>query len=118
MPPAALDQMAKNASIRAQQAKHILKRYRLHRGALLLLGDFNEEFGDATDLFTGADFADACRARYARCSATWPGATTPWPAITRIDKVLGRNVEFTHSWVPAGGGSDHQPIVAVIDLGK
>jgi len=122
MPPGAkhrksdtlLGVLEKNATIRRQQAEHVVKRFASHRGPMLLLGDFNEETGDATNRLADAGFVDACSAGYSRCSATWPGATSDWPAIVRIDKVLGRNVDFAWSRVPSGGGSDHQPIVAVL----
>ena len=47
---------------------------------------------------------------------SWPGATSFWPAIVQIDHIFGRGVRFHSAWVPSGGGSDHQPIVARLHL--
>ena len=81
------------------------------------MGDFNEGVDDsAVKALLDAYFADACSVSGAECRATFPGPNSPWPAVARIDLVLGRGVRFTSARVPDGGGSDHRPMTASLVL--
>jgi endonuclease/exonuclease/phosphatase (EEP) superfamily protein YafD len=103
-----------NDVLRAKQAAALVRRYDGLRTPVLIVGDFNEEDGDAMRAFYDAGFTNACDASGTSCTSTWPGASTPWPAVVRIDHVVARGVRVVSAHVPSGGGSDHQPIVAVI----
>lgn len=101
-----------NAALRVEQAKRLVKRYR-RVAPVVLMGDFNESTGDAAvKTLLEAKFADACSVSGASCRSTWPGPSSPWPAVARIDLILGRGVRFTAARVPDGGGSDHRPMTA------
>jgi endonuclease/exonuclease/phosphatase (EEP) superfamily protein YafD len=109
--------LAKNAALRKAQAEHLLHRLSKQANAVVVLGDFNEEpGGDAARTLLAAGFADACGAPSSRCGPTWPGAASPWPALWEIDHILGRGVRFSAARVVRGGGSDHYPVVAELEL--
>jgi endonuclease/exonuclease/phosphatase family metal-dependent hydrolase len=106
--------LEQNAALRVAQSKRLLKRYR-RVTPLIVLGDFNETSdGDAVKTLLAARFVDACSVKDADCRATWPGPNSPWPAVARIDLVLGRGVGFISARVPDGGGSDHRPMTAAL----
>lgn len=106
-----IETLQRNDALRTRQAKQFVKRYR-GRSPLVLVGDFNEEDDDAMETLYAAGFTNACDD--ADCAATWPGATSSWPAVVRIDHVLTRGLRVVAAHVPSGGGSDHQPIVAAV----
>ncbi len=102
----------KNSNTRAAQAEHIVARFR-KRPAVLLLGDFNESSADrGVQACISAGYVAACDTPDQDCSATWPGALSPWPAILQIDHILGRGLEFARARVLKTGGSDHYPVIA------
>lgn len=105
-----------HAALRVAQAKQRVKRYRRTR-RVVLMGDDNEGVGgEAVKFLLASGFVDACSIPGAACRATWPGPTSPLPAVARIDLVLGRGVPFTAARVPEGGGSDHRPMAASFRL--
>ena len=105
--------MRKNAALRVQQAHALAERYRAWPGPLVVMGDMNEgEDDDAVRVLVDAGFALACKGERARCGGTWPGATSPLPAVFAIDHVLGKRVTFTDARVIKAGGSDHYPVAA------
>lgn len=108
-----LQSMEQNAELRHQQALAISRRYAAEKRPVVLLGDFNESpGGKAISSLVDAGFLRACEIPAASCGATYPGATSPWPAVFEIDHILGRGVRFTSARVIREGGSDHYPVVA------
>lgn len=106
--------MAKNDALRVQQAQGLVKRYANVTGPLVVLGDYNEgRDGDAIGVLTGAGrLAHACDTERARCGATWPGPSSPWPAVVEIDHILARGGQLSDARVVRAGGSDHFPVAA------
>lgn len=105
--------MSENATLRRQQAEHLVRRFAKVRGPLVLLGDFNEQYDDeAMETLRAAGLQFACDTSSADCGATWPGSGSNWPSLVEIDHVLGRGLHFTNARVVRGGGSDHDPVVA------
>ena len=86
-----LQSMEKNAELRQQQALAISRRYSAEKRPVVLLGDFNETpGGKAISSLVGSGFQRACEIPAASCGATYPGATSLWPAVFEIDHILGR----------------------------
>lgn len=121
MPPVAkrrasdgvLASMEKNAELRRRQGRYLARRFRRHRGPILIAGDFNEgASGAALDTLRRSGFENACQGDGAHCGATWPVDTFFWPAAFDIDHILGRGVVFSGAQVLKGGGSDHFAIYA------
>lgn len=101
--------MGENAALRKEQARSWTGR--LSRGPALVLGDFNEgPDGEAVATFLRAGFANGCPA----CTSTFPGASSPWPALIQIDHLLARGLEVTGGRTLPGGGSDHLAVRAEI----
>jgi endonuclease/exonuclease/phosphatase (EEP) superfamily protein YafD len=99
--------MQKNAALRVQQADALVKRY-ANTERVLMLGDFNEGRDDAAlRALRDAGWLHACTGEGARCGGTWPGSTSPMPALFEIDHVLGRGLAFRDARVVKDGGSDH-----------
>lgn len=109
--------LTKNAELRRAQVAALIARVEKRAEAVLVLGDFNEERNaNGVRLLVSSGFKDACEAQQSRCGATWPGAASAFPAIWEIDHVLGRGVTFRAARVARGGGSDHYPKVAELEL--
>lgn len=103
----------RNRALRVRQAERLVEA--LDRSGLpaVVMGDMNEWQGqEAVARLAAAGFADACGVSGSRCSATWPGAVVPLPAMFRIDHILGRGLAFTGAAVLDAGGSDHFPVAA------
>jgi endonuclease/exonuclease/phosphatase (EEP) superfamily protein YafD len=108
--------MQKNATLRAEQARALVKRYAKVDRALML-GDFNEGRDDAAlRVLRDAGWSHACEGEGARCGGTWPGSTSAMPALFEIDHVLGRGVVLRDAHVVKDGGSDHFAVVISFSL--
>lgn len=104
--------MDENAILRVKQAKAILVRFAKTK-RLLVLGDMNEGESDkAVASLLAAGLHNACDVENESCGATFPGATSAWPAVFQIDHIFGRGLKFEHARVIRAGGSDHFPVYA------
>lgn len=104
--------LKQNAALRAKQAATFVARYKAARGPIVLLGDFNEEpGGEGLAALEGAGWSRAC-AVTGGCGATFPGPTSPWPAVFSIDHVYVRGLAVTQARTVRAGGSDHFPVLA------
>lgn len=112
------DRYVRNEGIRMEQASIVLDSLGGDGAPAIVLGDMNEWEGQAAlSLFAQVGFTNACEVRDNLCGASWPGAAVPsWPALFRIDHILGRGVRFADAAVLEAGGSDHFPAVARIIL--
>ncbi len=105
--------MEKNAQLRVAQAKALIARYATEPSPVLLMGDMNEgPDGEAMKALSQAGYAFACAAPHSECGNTWPGGNSAWPAVSEIDRILGRRLSFSSARVVKGGGSDHFPVWA------
>lgn len=105
--------MSENATLREQQAKELVKRYKAAATPVVLVGDLNEgPDGAAVSALTAGGYSRACSVKESRCGATWPGATSSLPAVVQIDHILGAHVRFESARVIREGGSDHFPVFA------
>jgi endonuclease/exonuclease/phosphatase (EEP) superfamily protein YafD len=111
--------MQKNAALRVEQARALAERYAKAERALML-GDFNEGRDDAAlRLLRDGGWAHACTTgERARCGGTWPGSTSPMPALFEIDHVLGRGVVFRDARVVKDGGSDHFAVLTSFTINQ
>lgn len=107
------ESLEENAQLREQQAEALRRRYRSEARPVLLLGDLNEDRdGGAIAVLRKAGYVPACAARGSACGATYPGATSPLPAVWQVDHALARGLTFLDARVLRGGGSDHFPLLA------
>lgn len=107
--------MQANAKLRAEQARGIAQRYAEATVPVILAGDLNEGPDDeASAVLRSAGFRDGCDAAGSACGATWPGDSSAWPAIARIDHILARGAAVGDAKVIKGGGSDHFAVAARI----
>lgn len=103
----------RNQAIRLGQVAELLKHLDSLNMPAVIMGDMNDWPGQAAvTALAKAGFRDACHSPRSRCGPTWPGHTLSWPAIIRIDQILGRGVRFASSAVLEAGGSDHYPVAA------
>jgi endonuclease/exonuclease/phosphatase family metal-dependent hydrolase len=108
--------MEKNQELRKKQAEFLVARYHKRTIPVLLVGDMNESPGDdALKTFARGGYTRSCeRAPEADCGATWPGATSYFPAAWEIDHIFGTRVNFLGARVVREGGSDHYPVWAKV----
>lgn len=105
--------LGKNADVRKKQAATLVARYADTKTPVVLLGDFNEEpGGEALAALEKAGWARGCSLWSSSCSATWPGPTSPWPAVFMVDHVFARGLDFVVAKTLRTGGSDHFPVMA------
>ncbi len=108
----------RNEAIRVGQVAELLKHLDGMDMPAIIMGDMNEWLGQAAMAeLAKAGFRDSCAGPDGRCGPTWPGRTLSWPAIFRVDHILGRGVRFTDSAVLEAGGSDHYPVAARVIVG-
>ena len=106
-------QFTKNAAVRERQAATLVKRLATVKDPVVLLGDFNEEPGNAAlNALEKAGFARGCLAPGSRCTPTFPGPANPWPAVFIIDHVFARGAKVEGARTLRSGGSDHFPVSA------
>jgi endonuclease/exonuclease/phosphatase (EEP) superfamily protein YafD len=114
-----LETLSDNAELREKQSTDIARRYANEPGPVVIAGDFNEgPTGGAILALAKKGFQSACTTASAACGATWPGASSSWPALIQIDHIFGVGVVFTAARVFKGGGSDHYPIAASFRLDR
>ncbi|WP_240359644.1 endonuclease/exonuclease/phosphatase family protein [Pyxidicoccus trucidator] len=112
-----LESLPKNASLRDKQARALVDRYAKEKMPLLLLGDMNEERGDAAmKSFASAGFAHACDGPDASCGPTWPARPALAFRFMEIDHILGRGLNLSGARVLDAGDSDHCPVAAHFDF--
>ena len=105
--------LGKNADVRKKQAATLVARYADTKTPVVLLGDFNEEpGGEALAALEKAGWSRGCSLWSSSCSATWPGPTSPWPAVFMVDHVFSRGLDFVVAKTLRTGGSDHFPVMA------
>ena len=103
----------KNDAVRSKQADTLVARYAKTKGAVVLLGDFNEQpGGQALGKLENAGFSRGCDVKGSACSGTFPGPALPWPAVFEIDHVYARGLAFSSARTVRAGGSDHFPVSA------
>lgn len=103
--------MGENAQLRKEQARSWTTR--LGSGPALVMGDFNEgPDGEALRIFQSAGFVNGCP----NCTPTFPGPSSPWPALVQIDHVLARGIHVSDGGTVRGGGSDHFAIRARVSV--
>lgn len=124
----ALVTYAKNEVLRTQQARELMRRYRLtgptsdqqdrrRTRPVVVLGDFNEgPGGGAAEALRAAGFVRACDVAERRCGATFRGVDFALPAFVEIDHIFGRGVTFRAASVVRAGGADHLPVLASFDV--
>ncbi len=112
--------LEKNKQLRINQAKYLISKYSGWKGPLIVLGDMNEGPGDgAINIFREANLKRSCdNALTEDCGATFPGATSIFPAVFEIDHILGRKITFKTARVLKCGGSDHYPVLSEITIPK